>query len=174
MGMMDDLIDNALSIVFPEIDEATAFAKQSGLPAPTNEGPGDALRHMYGAAISAQRRGYQNTVDYGGYKENLDNLFGLSNLFRNEQEQKSYENSRLMDERNNQIGAHIGFTSKTPEEALQRIYALMELSANQDSKWSETNPTLFGIDERYPVIWNRQHYREKPPVVKGMIGGLRY
>ena len=134
-----------------------------------SDGPGDALRHAMANAYYMRKYGeiptrsaaYINEVMGGG-------MFGSS----------PNENpiGREMDFHNNDTGREVGMMTTSPEEALMVFLDMMDRSANQRSKFpyglpwpGQTNQ----IDTSVPLVWNRQHYTEKPDEVRTKIQDMQ-
>ena len=151
---------------------------QLGLPAPYNEGPGDALRHAYAAALATQRGGRSVAEGLGDLNELAEKggrwLNSEKARIRGGYDDYNSESSRYatdMDYKNHHLGYEIGELTDNPKDALLMILSQMLESTGQDTKWGEGLEDVT-YDDQFPAVWNRQHYDETPDEVESILQHL--
>lgn len=169
MSGIEDLTYNTPFGIFSVGDESR-LTDQLGLPAPYHEGPGDAMRHAYAAALATQRVGPWAAKQLGDTVEFVERLKS-PNYKPGKYVDPHHELATNMDYHNNKTGIMVGEQMETPEEALLMIFDLMSQSTGQATQWGDDQDDFY--DDAFPIVWNRQHYDESPEEVERIIEHLK-
>lgn len=171
-GIIDLLIERTPVGIPSAYDEAIELQKVHNLGAPSQEGPADALRHMYASALIAQRGGKITSDAMGSIFEELTRVFGPPTYTKKGETPEEALYAYRMDMHNNALGSEIGSKTDTPEEALNMILDKMRQSTEQVTQWDGPSDDQGLYDDAFPVIWNRQHYADSPEQTKAKLDSL--